>query len=263
MSVTAIQARPLQCLCETKSDGNQGMNEKSMMERTADPQTQLIVDEAILDYLTYAAIKALLDGAGTIVSSKHSAYLPLQMVGSFLPMFHALHSNHTAPLEMSFRLRLLRFTYMFMGQRHWGAASTSSATASRHSGHEDHSKILNSSSSIEGQQQHLSLHETLPSFLALSAVQNALQESTITVLWMRLAAGYMAQVYAEQVLTHRNSRSDMLENAFRWSFDPECLAEEGSDEWLINEMFDADADVVDLWENIKNEHMRAVSGPLR
>lgn len=152
---------------------------------------------------------------------------------------------------------------MFMGQRHLGAASISSATASRHSDSEDHSKTLNSSSSIQGQRQHLSLHETLPSFLALSAVQNALQESTITVLWMRLAAGYMAQVYAEHVLTHHNSRADMLENVFRWSFDPECVAEEGSDEWLINEMFDADADVVDLWENIKNEHIRAVSGPLR
>ncbi|KAI4181783.1 MAG: hypothetical protein LQ348_004965, partial [Seirophora lacunosa] len=67
----------------------------------------------------------------------------------------------------------------------------------------------------------------------------------------------MAQVYAEHVLTHHNSCADMLENAFRWSFDPECVAEEGSDEWLINEMFDADADVVDLWENIKNEHIRA------
>lgn len=52
-----------------------------MMERTADPQTQLITDEAILDYLIYVAIKALLSSSEIIMSSEHSAYLPLQMVG--------------------------------------------------------------------------------------------------------------------------------------------------------------------------------------
>ncbi|KAI4149086.1 MAG: hypothetical protein LQ341_001407 [Variospora aurantia] len=213
------------------------------MERTADPQTQLITDEAILDYLIYVAIKALLSSSETIQSSEHSAYLPLQMVGSFLPMFRALHPNHNTPVETSFRLRLLQFA------------------CPRQSEYEDHGKGLSSRSSIEGPRQDLALQASLPSFLALSAVQNALQESTITELWMRLAAGYMAQAYAEQVLEYHNSRSDLLGNTFRWSFDHECVAEEGSDEWLINEMFDADANVINLWEKIKNEHIRAVSYP--
>ncbi|KAL8975576.1 MAG: hypothetical protein Q9197_000192 [Variospora fuerteventurae] len=165
------------------------------------------------------------------------------MVGSFLPMFRALHPNRNTPVETSFRLRLLQFACP--GQ----------------SEYEDHGKGLSSRSSIEGPRQDLALQASLPSFLALSAVQNALQESTITELWMRLAAGYMAQAYAEQVLEYHNSRSDLLENTFRWSFDHECVAEEGSDEWLINEMFDADANVINLWEKIKNEHIRALLPP--
>ncbi|KAL8643772.1 MAG: hypothetical protein Q9210_007560, partial [Variospora velana] len=191
------------------------------------------------------------------MSSEHSAYLPLQMVGSFLPMFHALHPKHNAPVETSFRLRLLQFACIFLGQPNLSVAAIPSATGPGQSEYEDHGKGLSSRSSIEGPRQGLSLHASLPSFLALSAFQNALQESTITELWMRLAAGYMAQAYVEQVLGHHNSRSDLLENTFRWSFDHECVAEEGSDEWLINEMFNADANVVNLWENIKNEHIRA------
>lgn len=80
---------------------------------------------------------------------------------------------------------------------------------------------------------------------------------------MRLAAGYIAQAYAEQVLAYENSHSSLLEEIFEWGCDSRCTAEEGSDEWRINEMFHADDDVVTLWEHIKEEHMRAVSWPAR
>lgn len=104
----------------------------------------------------------------------------------------------------------------------------------------------------------MTLLETLPLFLALSAAQNALQDSTITELWMRLAAGYMAQAFAAEFLVHGNNHQGLLEDTFQWGFDPDCDAEEGSDAWLINDMFDADYGVLSLWEDIKNEHMRAV-----
>lgn len=104
----------------------------------------------------------------------------------------------------------------------------------------------------------MTLLETLPLFLALSAAQNALQESTITDLWMRLAAGYMAQAFAAEVLVHGSDRHGLLEEVFRWGFDPDCDAEEGSDAWLINDMFDADYEVLSMWEEIKEQHMHAV-----
>ncbi|KAI4187211.1 MAG: hypothetical protein LQ346_005540 [Caloplaca aetnensis] len=97
--------------------------------------------------------------------------------------------------------------------------------------------------------------------LPLSAAQNALQDSTITELWMRLAAGYMAQAFAAEFLVHGNNHQGLLEDTFQWGFDPDCDAEEGSDAWLINDMFDADYGVLSLWEDIKNEHMRALQPP--
>ena len=103
------------------------------------------------------------------------------------------------------------------------------------------------------------LQETLPMFLALSAVQNAIQESTITELWMRLAAGYMAQAYAEQVLSCQNEAEKLLDGMFSWGFDPDCSASEESDEWQLNTMFDTEEDILDLWAEIKEEHVRAVS----
>lgn len=51
------------------------------MDRKADPQTQLMIDEAILDYLVYTAIKALLEVPEASASAEHSAQIPLQMVG--------------------------------------------------------------------------------------------------------------------------------------------------------------------------------------
>lgn len=227
------------------------------MDRKADPEAQVMIDEAILDYLLYTAIKALLQETRSLPATENHAHLPLQMVDcgntnyrnirqlmaniaiAFLSLFRALHPDHQAPTQVRFRLRLLQFTYMFTRwERHPSARLSPPTTESRN------------------------LQKTLPMFLALSAVQNAIQESTITELWMRLAAGYMAQAYAEQVLSCPDNRPGLLEEMFHWHFDPDCSASEGSDEWLINRMFDAEHQVVKLWADIKGEHMRAVSQSL-
>ena len=53
------------------------------MDRKADPETQLEVDEAILDYLIYTAIVSLLKLLDTIDRSppkEHTAHLLVQMV---------------------------------------------------------------------------------------------------------------------------------------------------------------------------------------
>ena len=107
----------------------------------------------------------------------------------------------------------------------------------------------------------ISLLDTLPSFMALSATQNALpEESKITDIWMRLTAGFMAQAVAEQYLVYNSQQTDVIREAFAWGFDEENGAEEGSDDYLTNVMFwDEEAEGPNsAWEEIRDEHMRAV-----
>lgn len=161
---------------------------------------------------------------------------------------------------MQFRLRLLQFTCVFRRRRrHLSPPSSLSVTNSQQDPLAEDGKHHIPASSPVGELDRVDLRETLPLFLALSAAQNALQDSTITEIWMRLAAGYMAQAYVEQVLLLHENRSGMLEDIFHWGFDSRSTAEEGSDAWMINEMFDAHDDIINLWETIKEEHIRAVS----
>lgn len=104
-----------------------------------------------------------------------------------------------------------------------------------------------------------SLLDSLPSFMALSAVfQTTTNQTTITDTWMRLAAGFMAQAVIEQYLVYGSTGDDVLQEAFAWGFDAECTAEEGSDEWEINAMFWGEDQVVPRWEEIRNAHLQAV-----
>ena len=105
----------------------------------------------------------------------------------------------------------------------------------------------------------VSLLDTIPLFMAVSAAQISMQGGTITDTWMRLAAGYMAQAVAEQYLVYSCQRQDILQEAFSWGFDPECSAEEGTDDFQINVMFWGIDAVVDGWDRIRNEHAQAVS----
>lgn len=104
----------------------------------------------------------------------------------------------------------------------------------------------------------ISLLDTLPDFMALSAAQTVIQGVTITDVWMKLAAGYMVQAAAEQYLVYRSKRPEVLQEAFAWGFDAECDARDGSDEWLINAMFFGENEVVNGWDGIRDEHMQAV-----
>ena len=105
----------------------------------------------------------------------------------------------------------------------------------------------------------ISLLDTIPLFMAVSAAQISMQGGTITETWMRLAAGYMAQAVAEQYLVYASQRQEVLREAFSWGFDPECSAEEGSDDFQINAMFWGVDAVVDGWDRIRDEHTHAVS----
>lgn len=117
----------------------------------------------------------------------------------------------------------------------------------------------NMTASIHGSAYPTSLIDSLPSFMALSAAQSALQELPVSDVWMRLAAGFMAHAALEQSLVYQMELKDAIEEAFSWRFDPGSIAEEGTDEWAINAMFFGKEGEVVGWSDIKNEHIRAVS----
>lgn len=76
-----------------------------VMERCADPNTQLEIDEAILDYLIYTGIKALLQKSKSVILNNNNGEphneveLSLQMVDCrFLPNpQHHFPSHHNSP----------------------------------------------------------------------------------------------------------------------------------------------------------------------
>ncbi|KAL8856918.1 MAG: hypothetical protein Q9178_006507 [Gyalolechia marmorata] len=225
------------------------------MDRKADPETQLMVDEAILDYLIYMAIMSLLELLDRGSREEHNVHLPVQMVDAFLPVFRALHNNYNAPAEIQFRLDLLQFTYVFVQHNHPFIATREPST--RQPFNAGDLKDPGSRSPRHEQPHTRSLERTLPMFLELSAAQNELQGSTITEIWMMLAAGYMAQSYMEQVIVYQNQRPDLLEEAFHWGYDADCRAEEAS----ISKMFDTDESLTRLWKSIKEEHIEALRPP--
>lgn len=276
------------------------------MERTADPLLQIEIDEWILDYLTFSAIKALLgdhkgseDGTGDKSNKQERASLCLQLVDSFFTTFCTMHPDHHSSLDSQFRLRLLKFTVMFTKRS--APAETippgpvlqnlrhrrQEQAVSFRSGDNDFAALdfpdlteylapvnvmevkkeqtdhectagNNMSETHDHLKPAISLLDTIPLFMAVSAAQISMQEGTITDTWMRLAAGYMAQAVAEQYLIYDSQRQEVLQEAFSWGFDPECSAKEGTDEFHINAMFWGVDTVVDGWDRIRDEHMQAL-----
>ncbi|KAL8642949.1 MAG: hypothetical protein Q9228_000438 [Teloschistes exilis] len=224
------------------------------MERKAGSETQLTVDEAILDYLIYTAVKAQLqEDYNPIIIANH-----LEMVDSFLSVFHALHPIHRAPIVVQFRLRLLQFCHVFTK---WQRCTNTPLYLSN-----DNRKTWETYDMeypCLGQADVMLLLETLPLFLGLSALQNWIQESSITELWMRLAAGYMAQAYTEQVLACQGDRLGLLEGLFNWEMNAESSrrSKEGSDDLHIAQMFNADEHVLQRWNDMKEEHIEALRPP--
>lgn len=211
---------------------------------------------------------------------------------AFLLFFRSLHPGDHGTQELQNRLRLLKFTSLFCSrfasltirpskkiikrlrdsstQRRKssnfgnrladtieteGAAQGVNTTDSRDSG-------MRTSTNIYGPDHPISLIDTLPSFMALSAAQSVLQKQPVSVLWMRLAAGYMAHAALEQSLLRGVRLTDAVKEAFAWSYDPDLSAEQGTDEWAINAMFcdqEEEAEVLG-WNDVKYEHIRTVSG---
>ncbi|KAK3168037.1 hypothetical protein OEA41_004483 [Lepraria neglecta] len=278
------------------------------MERCANPKSQLEIDEWILDYLVFMAIKYVLEDYKSPESpvenanARGKAGLSLQLVDSFLKMFRTMHPGYDGNLELQFRLRLLKFAVMFTkrvtptetspstpalqklrDQRQNQASAFRSSDQSLSSldlpdltaylAPPDHARIKREQSSRNTTPYDfpsitpapftpsISLLDTLPFFMSLSAAQNSMNQTTITDVWMRLAAGYMAQAVAEQYPIYDSERHEVLPEAFAWGFDAECGAEEGSDEWQINAMFWGEDEVVPGWEEIRDEHMQALIPP--
>ena len=105
----------------------------------------------------------------------------------------------------------------------------------------------------------LSLLDTLPSFMAISATKSVLQDMPITDIWMKLAAGFMAHAALEQSLVHGVPLLVAIREAFAWGLDPDNTAEEGSEDWQENAMFLGEDEEVAGWSEIKRRHMQLVS----
>ena len=114
-----------------------------------------------------------------------------------------------------------------------------------------------------GSTDSLSLLDTLPLFMTLSAAQNTLQGYKITTLWMRLAARYMAEVVIEQYLIYGANGLEPLEEAFAYGFDSKNIAASGSDDLEIINLFwgGGDEGEIEGWEEIRRDHLCAVRDP--
>lgn len=207
-----------------------------------------------------------------------------------------MHPDSQSGSDLQFRLRLLKFTALFTKRFTPSTTSPSrsmlqrvrskrrkQANAFRPSGEDvnglnlpDLSKYLDLADDIPHIKKEkfsqdtvfpdtklpkpsTSLLDTLPSFMALSAAENAMQGGNVTEIWMKLAAGYMAHAVAEQYLAYGSHSRDVLEEAFNYGFDPETTAEEGTDEWMVNAMFWGEDEEIAGWYEIRDEHVNAVS----
>ncbi|KAL8785375.1 MAG: hypothetical protein Q9195_008669 [Heterodermia aff. obscurata] len=258
------------------------------MERRADPSVQLDVDQSILDYLLYNAIRAFICDfrAGNRDDRAHDRH-----ESSFLILFRSMHPDEHGTKEIQIRLRLLKFASLFcsrftsvpiepserklkslrdQGRRVRKASHTAGSRTGtiKYESTDPAAKAtnktnldINTTASLDGPARPTSLIDSLPSFMALSAAQSALQELPVSDVWMRLAAGLMAHAALEQCLVYRMDLTDALDEAFAWRFDPGSTAEEGTDEWAINAMFFGEEGEVVGWSDIRNEHIRAVIPP--
>ena len=224
------------------------------MGKRAELFTQLQIDEAILDYLLYTATKALLDKGKSAQFDENTsapqdaAELTMQMVNcmlllsssscrivnisiAFLDMFHSMHPEYCGGPDLQLRLRLLKFVSLFTSR--FLTARLSSAPL---------------------------LLDTLPGFMALCANSYMNFPTTdLSEVFMKLAADYMVQAAAEEILKSGGTDAGIHRQAFAYGFDNESTADEGSDEFKINAMFFGDDGQLDGWEKIRESHIRAVS----
>ena len=120
------------------------------------------------------------------------------------------------------------------------------------------------SSDFYGSPESLSLLDTLPLFMSLSAAQNVLQGNNVTELWMKLAARYMTQAVLEQCLIYGAEMQGAIEESFAYGFDAGSTTEGAdSDELLITNLFwDGETErEIAKWKIIRDEHIAAVRRP--
>ncbi|MCJ1378072.1 hypothetical protein MMC17_001168 [Xylographa soralifera] len=235
-----------------------------MANKRADPTTQLDVDTAILSYLLHSSTLTLLRHAPasppnpTLPASARKLELPLQMVDSFLTLFHTAHpSAHPSP-PLHLRLFLLRFTALFT-LRHFSCASTPSPaafSALRRTHAARAAAFLAQHDPLSGcdvaayerdacaserpvrTSEHLtpaserltpqlSLLDTLPLFVDLAARAAAVYGDAPTQQWRGLAGRYMAAAAVEAYLVGGAEGPGALREAFAWGPEGGAEGEEG------------------------------------
>ncbi|KAI9868443.1 MAG: hypothetical protein M1813_005887 [Trichoglossum hirsutum] len=284
--------------------------------KRASRDTQLEVDVMILDYLLYMAAKQVIAGrkaerssvgsnGGGATGDDSSADMPLIMVNSFLPLFQANHPSYTVPESVQSRLRLLKFSTLFV-QRLQRSSSTppilslhqlrarnraraASWLSHHHSSEEEPPcSIYNNKDGSSGlpvplqslrqNRRHvlahhfpaqtilgaeefygtpasMSLRDTLPAFIELSAcVTSTYKAGRVNETWEKMAAEYMLQAALEAYLVYGEEGEEALRECFAWGFDAK-----DEDDVVVNAMFwDEDADAMQRWARIREEHLKSV-----
>ena len=213
---------------------------------------------------------------------------------AFSTIFRLKYSNTQVPSTLEFRLRLLKFTKLFTSRlMNTEAGITPESLQSLRNtncnraidflSHFNIDRDLNltpfevappfspelrlkyrpkpSSAVSYGSLTSVSLLDTLPLFMALSAAQNLLGDNQVTEPWMRLAARYMAEAALEQYVACGAQGVLMLKEAFAYAFDIESAAETGSDDLLIANLFWAGEGLgeVEGWRDIRKAYLQLVS----
>jgi hypothetical protein len=101
----------------------------------------------------------------------------------------------------------------------------------------------------------LSLRDTLPQFMELSAYITSIYKSgRVNETWEKMAAEYMLQAALEAYLVYGEQGDGPLRECFAWGFD-----EKDEQDVLVNALFwDEEGEVMRKWTEIRREHLRAV-----
>ncbi|MCJ1432575.1 hypothetical protein MMC27_001932 [Xylographa pallens] len=212
-----------------------------MAAKRADPTTHLAVDTAILTYLLHSSTLTLLRAPpplGPAPTRNHE--LPLQMVDSFLTLFHTAHPSAAHPPPLHLRLLILRFTALFT-LRHSPCTSTPSpnALAALRRTHAARAAAFLAAqdpaagcdlrayacpalaSASERPPPQLSLLDTLPLFVDLAARAAVLHGEPIAHRGRALVGRYMAAATVEAYLVCGAEGPGALREAFAWGAEGE------------------------------------------
>lgn len=111
-----------------------------------------------------------------------------------------------------------------------------------------------------GEKDSVSLLDTLPIFIALTATVTRMNEDfKISDEWMELAAEYMQQAALEQYLIYGAQGPGPLREAFAWGYDEDFQGADDSPEAMVNDMFHGDGkDVIEAWDSLRTRTFQTV-----